>query len=110
IGYSQVMTDPFALGAVVHQEQYAAPNRFFAHASMSAYYTGAPLFFQAFTDPITSIYVAGAMAKTCIQLVIIYLLAAFAGNSPHIFRVSFLIPAVLIAALFQNSVGFTQLM
>jgi len=108
-GYTPVMEDPFALNVLLNNEVYAAPNRFFAHWTMAEYFRSMPLFLQSFTDPITSLYSAGAVAKTLMQVLIIFILSSFIGATRDIRKLAFLVPAVLITPLFQTD-GFTQLM
>lgn len=109
IGYSQVLHDPFGLNALLKNEIYPNPNRFFAHWTASEYFLNVPLLLQNFTDPISSIYLSSAIAKTIIQVLIIYLLAIFISNTGNLFKLEFLIAAVLVTPLFQTS-GFNRYM
>lgn len=106
-GYYQVLQDPFGLNVLVKNESYPNPNRFFAHWSASAYFLNIPLLLQNFTDPIGSIYLAIAIAKTMIQLLIIYLLAVYISNKTKISDHRFLLAALLVTPFFQAA-GFCR--
>lgn len=102
-GYFHVLHDPFGLNALLHGQRYANPNRFFAHWSSATYFLNMPLLLQKFTNPINSVYLSVALAKTLIQALILYLLAVFISNKPKIYTLDFLMAAVLIAPLFQTA-------
>jgi hypothetical protein len=106
-GYYKVLHDPFGLGVLLRGEVYANPNRFFAHWTTSTYFKGMPLLLQRFIDPIDSVYLSAAIAKTLIQILILYLLAVFISNTGNILKGDFLIASFLIAPLFQTS-GFNR--
>jgi hypothetical protein len=108
-GYYQVLHDPLGLNALLKNEIYPNPNRFFAHLTASEYFLYVPLLFQKFTDPIDSIYLSSAIAKTIIQLLIIYLLAVYISNTLKPFKLEFIIAALLVSPFFQAS-GFARTM
>lgn len=108
-GYRQVLKDPFGWGAAFHGETYPAPNRFFAHAAMSAWFLNVPLCLQGLVSPIDSIYAACALAKTGIQVLLILLLGAYISGSRRIWEKGFLGAALLVAPLFQTG-GYNQVM
>ena len=99
--------NPFGIKAIINNESYLNPNRFFCHWMYREYMTTAPVFIQNFTDPIESVYISGAISKTIIQLLIIVLLAFAISNKRRIFSLDFLIAAVLITPLFQAN-GYTR--
>ncbi|HFA51149.1 MAG TPA: hypothetical protein ENJ95_19230, partial [Bacteroidetes bacterium] len=101
--YKKVLDDPFGLNVLLRAESYPAPNRFFAHASMLAYFKNVPLLLQKFTNPLDSIYLSCAIAKTGIQLFLIWLLARYISGEKNIFRKNFLLAAILITPLFQTN-------
>jgi hypothetical protein len=70
------MSRALLLILLLEGERYAAPNRFFAHWTMAHYFRHVPLALQSFLSPIDSVYAAAALAKTAIQLLLIWLLAA----------------------------------
>lgn len=108
-GYYQVLHDPFGLNVLLKNEIYPNPNRFFAHLTASAYFLNVPLLLQKFVEPIDSIYLSCAIAKTIIQLLIIYLLAVYISNTSNILKLDFLKAAALITPLFQAA-GFGRYM
>ncbi len=99
--YKKVLDDPFGLTVIRFDSVYPGPNRFFAHWAISNYFKKAPLAFQYFVSPVTSIYVASAFAKTCIQFFIIYLLAIYITGRKKIWNFDFLLAAAIITPLFQ---------
>lgn len=107
--YRKVLEDPFGLSVIFNQENYAAPNRFFAHFFMSAYFKTAPALFQSVSTPIDSVYLAAAAAKTAIQIVLIYLLALYISRHGQLTNKKWLLAAVLITPLFQTA-GYNGLM
>ncbi|HWZ21684.1 MAG TPA: hypothetical protein VNW06_03470, partial [Cytophagaceae bacterium] len=76
-GYTKVLHDPFGLTVLTENSIHAAPNRFFAHWFMSVYFKTAPFFFQLFSDPLDSIYLACGFAKIVIQVGLILILAMY---------------------------------
>ena len=100
-GYYQVLHDPFGIDVLMKNEKYPTPNRFFAHWTASTYFMNMPLFLQKFTNPVSSVYLSTAIAKIIIQILIIYMLAVYISNTRSIFKLDFLIPAILITPLFQ---------
>ncbi|MDB5272288.1 MAG: hypothetical protein JWO58_655 [Chitinophagaceae bacterium] len=107
--YKKVLEDPFGLSVLLHHEVYAAPNRFFAHWSMSSYFKIVPALLQNVFSPIDSIYYATALAKTAIQVLIIYLLALYISGEKNIGNKNWLLVAILIMPLLQTS-GYNGLM
>ncbi len=105
-GYYEVLHDPFGYHAIVTKETYANPNRFFAHWSVSEYFKTIPLALQRIVSPLDSVFLSCALAKICIQLLILYLLAVFISQTKKIFDTGFLMAAVLVVPLFQAS-GYT---
>jgi hypothetical protein len=101
-GYGKVMQDPFGVQILLGGESYPNPNRFFAHWTMSSYFKTVPFAFQRFTNPIDSVYLSSALIKTAIQLLLIWMLAAYASGSLNPWRKEFLWVALLIAPLFQT--------
>lgn len=100
--YKKAMEHPFGLNVLLNNEQYFATNRAFAHHAMSAYFKQVPLFMQHISKPIESIYLSAALAKTLIQVFLIYLLSVFISGSLSLFSRDFIISASLITPLFQT--------
>ncbi|MDB5257580.1 MAG: hypothetical protein JWM14_2275 [Chitinophagaceae bacterium] len=107
--YRKVLEDPFGLSVIFNHENYAAPNRFFAHFSMSAYFKTTPTLFRSISTPIDSVYLAAAAAKTMIQVALIYLLALYISRQVNIANKKWLLAAVLMTPLFQTA-GYNGLM
>lgn len=107
--YTPVMKDPLGMGVLLHDRTYAAPNRFFAHATMMGYFKTVPFFLQHFTSPLNSIYLASALAKTLVQLFILWLLAGYVSGVRRIKSMAFLLSALMVAPLFQTD-GYHDLM
>ena len=106
-GYYQVLHDPFGLNALLKNEIYPNPNRFFAHWTTSEYFLNVPLLLQKLTDPIDSIYLSCAIAKIIIQVLIIYLLAVYISNTGNVLKPGFILAAILVTPFFQTS-GFAR--
>ncbi len=98
-----LMEDPFGFNVLFKNQEYKDPNRFFAHWFMSKYFKTIPRLLQSVVDPLNSIYLACAIMKTLIQVLIIWLLAVFISGSKNIFNKDFLLAAILIAPLFQTT-------
>jgi hypothetical protein len=107
--YAKIWEDPLGLKLIGTDLKKASPNRFFVHATMAEYFRTVPIMLHAVTNPIDSVYLSIAIAKTLIQIFIILLLAAFISNSARIFRSDFLLAAVLTTPLMQTD-GFTRTM
>jgi len=73
---SYVLKDPFGYKAIVKNEFYNGPNRFFVHFSMFHYFRNVPLLLQKFFTPIDSIYISIALFITLTLLVIVYLISS----------------------------------
>ena len=99
--------NPLGISAIINNESYLNPNRFFCHWMFKEYMTTIPIFIQNYTDPVESVYLSGAISKTIIQLFIIILLAIAISNTRKIFSMNFLIAAALITPLFQAN-GYTR--
>ena len=99
--YRTVTEDPFGMNVLLRDSVYPAPNRYFAHQSMSLYFKNAPLFFQFFVSPINSIYYACAFAKTAIEFFLIYLLAVGITGKRRLLDPDVLLAASLVTPLFQ---------
>lgn len=96
-----ILVDPLGIGAITEGRTYANPNRFFCHWIMRTYLGEVPLLLQVFTTPIDSVYLACALAKIVVQVMLILLLAAYATRTINVLRLDFIAAAVLIAPLFQ---------
>jgi len=100
--YATVMTDPFGMNVLVHDSEYAAPNRFFIHSILTAYFRNVPLWLQQFTQPIDSVYLTAALARTFTQFFLVFLIAAYATGKVKPWDLDFLLAASICVPLFQT--------
>ncbi|MBK0402257.1 hypothetical protein I5M27_04630 [Adhaeribacter sp. BT258] len=107
--YARVMEDPFGFSVFTSGEKYAAPNRFFAHWTMATYFKTVPFFLQLFTDPLSSSYLASALARWGTHLLLIWLLATYITGSGKWWKSKFILAAALIVPLFQTHGAFHRL-
>lgn len=96
-----ILDNPLGLKIFNEHITYPNPNRFFCHWSFYHYFNNVPSFLQNFTNPMNSAYLSSAFAKTIIQIVIIFLIAL--SISGRIFKLDFLLAAILITPLFQTN-------
>ncbi|MEQ1733701.1 MAG: hypothetical protein ABL940_08510 [Bacteroidia bacterium] len=98
-----VLNDPLGISVITKNEVYPNPNRFFAHYSFYQYFKHVPLILQHYVTPINSIYLACAIAKIAIQLLILVLLAMYITGSNKLFSKQIVLACVLISPLFQTN-------
>ncbi len=96
-----LMEDPLGFNVLFKDQEYKDPNRFFAHWFMSKYYKTIPFLLQYMVDPITSIYLASAIMKIMIQVLIIWMLASLISGSKNILSREFIIAAFLVTPMIQ---------
>ena len=103
--YRPVLHDPFGWAVLTRNAVYAAPNRFFAHAAMVGYLRYVPRWLQAVASPIDSIYLAGALFKTGVHVLLLALLAAYVHlGSPGTWgRRGWWLAVALLVPLFQTA-------
>lgn len=98
-----VLEKPFGIKAIINNETYINPNRFFCHWSFRAYLLNAPIFLQNFVKPIDSVYLACAIAKIIILILLIFILASTISGSQKIYKIDFMTAAILVTPLFQTN-------
>lgn len=98
----QVFGDPLGLRALLFQEVYVAPNRFFALWITSVFFKTVPFIVQNFFNPVDSIYITCAIAKTATQLLLITVLSSYISRNRKIFSNEFLLSAVIVTPFFFN--------
>lgn len=96
-----LMEDPLGFNVLFKDQEYKDPNRFFAHWFMSKYFKTIPFLLQNMVDPITSIYLASAIMKIMIQVLIIWMLASLISGSKNIFSRPFILAAFLVTPMIQ---------
>jgi hypothetical protein len=100
--YFEVLRDPFAVQVLQEGLSYANPNRFFAHISLSAWFHWAPFVWQWVSDPVSSIYLAAASAKTIFHFLLVYALAILISGRLKLWGKQVLLAACLITPLLQT--------
>lgn len=98
-----ILKDPFGISVITDNAVYPNPNRYFAHWTFYTYFNSAPLWLQSFVDPIDSIYLAGALAKIFIQILILTLLSFYITGRQKVLISDFLTASVLVIPLFQTN-------
>ena len=110
--YSQVLHDPLGWQALTRHAIYAAPNRFFAHAEMLAYWNSVPFLLQRLLSPVDSLYVASAVFATATQAGLLLMLASYVRllvGSPQRWGWHFWLAAALLVPLFQSGGFYEQI-
>jgi hypothetical protein len=97
----KVLEDPFGFNMLVTGEKHVNPNRFFSHFFFREYFLFMPLFLQKFTDPISSVYLSGALIKILVHIMFIYFLAKFITGRGKITDDKFILVAVIVSPLLQ---------
>lgn len=98
----KVFSDPLGFSALFKQEVYVAPNRFFALWIYSAFFRSVPFIVQNFANPVDSIYMTCAIAKTTVQLFLIFLLSSYISRNRKFFSNEFLLSAIIVTPFFYN--------
>jgi hypothetical protein len=107
--YSQVLRDPFGWAVLTKNAVYAAPNRFFAHASVYYYWRHVPLLLHKVCDPISSLYAASALFTVAVKAAFLVLLTLYIRLVSGERRgwQGLIVAAALLVPLFQRH-GFYQ--
>lgn len=107
--YYEAIRDPFGWKVLTEGAFSAGVNRFFAHWFTDQYFRHIPLILQAVFSPIDSVYMACAIAKTAIQVWLLYLLTSYiVGPKKNWWHSHFILMALLIVPLFQTAGGFNR--
>ena len=102
-----ILDNPLGINIFTENTTYPNPNRFFSHWTFYHYFNTLPIYLQNFASPIDSAYLSCAIAKTIVQISIIFLLSFLISG--RIFRFDFLLSAFLITPLFQTN-GYSTYM
>lgn len=108
-GVRKMLSDPLALSVVFQNENYITPNRFISHWCEHNYCWNVPIWFQKFTDPISSIYLSQALFKTILQLLLIFAFASLIQLLLKRPKIELLFISILITPFFQTF-GFNRQM
>jgi len=106
---SKTMSDPFGLKAILYNESYPNPNRYFVQYFMSAYFLNMPLILQHWVDPIESVYLSCALIKIILQAGIMVLLAFYIKQFFLNRQNKILLAILLVLPLFQTE-GYNRYM
>ncbi len=99
----QILTDPLGISVIKTNAIYPNPNRFFAHWAFYKYFSNVPVLLQNFVNPIDSVYLAAALAKIVLQLLLLTILCFYITGKTKILSFDFLVAAVLVAPFFQTN-------
>jgi len=97
-----ILTDPLGWSALTRGAEYPNPNRFFSHWIYREYLLGVPLLLQRFVVPVTSVYLAAALAKIFVHVGLIGLLVRAINGPGRADPRGWLIAACLLAPFFQS--------
>lgn len=101
--YQKVLTDPLGISASIYHQNYAAPNRFFAHSTVYHYFRTVPLWLQKLgVQPINSIYLSCALIKLLTQLLMVSVLSIFVRYFSSSEKWILAWSAVIFVSLFQT--------
>ncbi|RLD59904.1 MAG: hypothetical protein DRJ05_05690 [Bacteroidetes bacterium] len=96
-----IFNNPLGIGAILNNQTYPNPNRFFCHWAFREYLVSAPLLLQNLVGPIDSIYMSCAISKIVIHVLLILLLAMAITGTLNMFRMDFVLAAIIVSPLFQ---------
>lgn len=99
----KVLSDPFGLSVILHDEFYPNPNRFFSHWFFQNYFIAVPEVLQTVSSPVESVYLSSAILKILVQFSFIILLGYFISNKFSISSFDFILCLVLVTPLFQTN-------
>jgi hypothetical protein len=97
-----ILGSPLGLEALLEGRRYPNPNRFFSHWTYREYLLKVPLALQSFCEPITSVYLASALAKLLTHLGLILVLVRAITGSWRPGRKTLIVAACLLAPFFQS--------
>ncbi len=100
--YTPVLHDPFGWAVLAKHAVYAAPNRFFAHATLAAYFGVVPAGLQVFLSPIDSLYAAAALFSTLTQALLLYVLAVYCTGTGRLGSRRLWLTMALLTPFFQT--------
>lgn len=104
--YQKVLSDPLGISILKGGEKYAATNRFSCHYMMRFWFNDVYSFFSLFSkDKIKCLYFTAAIFSLFVQYFLIALLSVFISRKIKFWRLSFLVPCILLLPFFQSN-GF----
>lgn len=96
-----IFDDPFGAGVILGGEGHPNPNRVVAHWLFMEYYQHSPILLQSFTDPISSVYLASAIAKLLCHIAFLLLISFVALPGPMCTTRNVLMSMALLSPLVQ---------
>ncbi|MBL0104835.1 MAG: hypothetical protein IPP51_14380 [Bacteroidetes bacterium] len=98
----EVFDDPYGHSVFKTHIPHTNPNRYFAHATLNSYFRTAPFFLQKFVDPITSVYLASALFKIVLQILLLYVFSFYVKGKLRLFDKGVLLCIALLTPWFQT--------
>lgn len=77
-----IFDDPFGVGVILGGEGHPNPNRVVAHWTFMEYYQHVPIVLQSVVDPISSVYLASALAKLVCHITLLVLISIIVLGGP----------------------------
>lgn len=96
-----IFDDPFGAGVILGGEGHPNPNRVVAHWLFMEYYQHSPILLQSFTDPISSVYLASAIAKLLCHIAFLLLISFVALPGPMCTTRNVMVSMALLSPLVQ---------
>ena len=97
-----ILEHPLGLAVIHAEEAYPNPNKFFSHWTFYHYFNHVPNWLQHFVSPLDSVYLACAIAKILMQILLLWLMAVAVTGFLNPFRLHNLIVIALFSTLFQT--------
>jgi hypothetical protein len=97
-----VLENPLGWKVLADDITYPNPNRYFSHKLFHDWFNHVPVFLQSYFEPIDSVYLACAIAKTVTQFLLILFLAYLASVAYRNGK-SWLLAMVIIIPFFQTN-------
>ena len=97
-----ILERPLGLAVIHADEAYPNPNKFFSHWSFYYYFNLVPNWLQHFVSPLDSVYLACAIAKILMQIILLWLMAVAVTGFLNPLRLHNLIVIALFSALLQT--------
>ena len=104
-----IFDSPLGFDAIFGERLYANPNRYFGHWLYREYLLNMPHLMQRFVSPVDSVYLACALAKIVVHLLLVLLLTIFITGARMVFKQQILSVALLCTGFFQAN-GYRDFM
>lgn len=97
-----ILDSPLGFKTLFDGEQYPNPNKYFAHSICHLWFNNVPLFLQHIVSPIDSLYLACAIGKLLMHILLIIIIIIVITGSYRIWSFKSITLALLITTLFQS--------